>query len=61
MTDKDKPELQGAAQDPADQPGMAPEKPAQPSPSSDDDVTKEIRVLPASPDSGWEPMETLND
>ena len=60
MTDKDMPEFQDADRNPADQPEMGSEKPAQPSPSSDDDVTKKIRVVPESPESDWELMEKPN-
>ena len=61
MTDNEKPDFQDAAQNPADRTGGGSEKPVQPSPSTDEDVTKEIRVLPESPDPEWEPIGSADD
>ena len=58
MTNKDNPELQDAARNPVGQSEPSSDKPAQSSPSPDDEITKKIRVLPATPESDWEPLET---
>lgn len=61
MTNKEKPEPQDTPQGPTENNGGRPEKPAFPSPSSDDEITKKIRVIPESLDLEWEPLHSSNE
>ena len=61
MTDKEMPDFQDDSQNPDEQPNTGSEKPPQPSHSSDDEITKKIRVSPEPTGSEWEPMDLPNE